>query len=203
MPARRSLTSKGTPHDTITGLLLVALLGVVTTAVAKEAVQPFDDAVRRHQPRPRRGVRHALAKGIKAVLRPEAQIAVGAAAALYLHRRGVPRAHLVVTAVTCTVLADRGIKHVLDRSRPPGYRGNKRHESFPSGHTASAAAISVTVSHLLQRAGDASAPHAALGTWAATALVAESRLLLDEHWPSDVVGGALLGAAVAHTVLAI
>ena len=165
------------------------------------ATQPFDDATRRRHPHPRRGVAHAIAVGIKESLRPEAQLAVGVAAALALHHRGVPHAHRVVTAVACTFLADKAIKRLFHRRRPPRYRGNEKYESFPSGHTASAVALTVTVSQLLARAG-CLAPRVRRSAWATSALVAESRLLLDEHWPSDVVAGALLGGAVAHAVLA-
>lgn len=182
--------------------VLAGLLGVLTAAVATRAIQPIDDAIRRRQPHPRRGATRAVAIGIRKGLRPEAQLAMGAAVAIFLHHRGVPEAHRVVTAVGCTLLADKGIKRVLERRRPPGYRGHELHESFPSGHTAAAVAIAVTVSHLLQCAGDASAPRAAACAWSASGIVGESRLLLDDHWPSDVVAGALLGGAIAHAVLA-
>ncbi|GAT73134.1 bifunctional phosphatase PAP2/diacylglycerol kinase family protein [Microbacterium hydrocarbonoxydans] len=61
--------------------------------------------------------------------------------------------------------------------------------SFPSGHSASAAAFVTGVALESRRAGLALAP---LG-----AAVAYSRLHTGAHWLSDVVGGAALGAAVA------
>jgi undecaprenyl-diphosphatase len=66
--------------------------------------------------------------------------------------------------------------------------------SFPSGHTLHAVVFSVV----------ATAYYPALGwlVWPFTALVALSRLVLGLHYVSDVLVGALLGAAVAGFTLA-
>jgi undecaprenyl-diphosphatase len=61
--------------------------------------------------------------------------------------------------------------------------------SFPSGHSASAAAFATGVALESPGAGAAIAPLAGA--------VAYSRLHVGAHWLSDVVGGAALGAAVA------
>lgn len=188
-------------HDASTAFVLGALFGVLGVAVATGVTQPLDDTIRRCQPRPRRGAARSMAEGIKEVFRPEGQIVMSVVASLVLERRDVPRAYRVATAVACTVLIDKAIKKLVDRRRPPGYRGHQTCESFPSGHTAAAVAMAVTVSHLLRRSGDPAASRATVGAWATSALIAESRLLLDDHWPSDVVGGALLGGVVAHAVL--
>ena len=67
--------------------------------------------------------------------------------------------------------------------------------SFPSGHTASAAAFAVGVALEAPRAGAAVLPLAAA--------VGYSRLHTGAHWLSDVLGGALLGATVAAVGRAI
>ena len=66
--------------------------------------------------------------------------------------------------------------------------------SFPSGHTLHAVVFSLV----------ATAYYPALGwlVWPFTALVAASRLVLGLHYVSDVLVGALLGAAVAALALA-
>ncbi len=65
--------------------------------------------------------------------------------------------------------------------------------SFPSGHTLHAVVFSLV----------ATAYYPALGwlVWPFTALVAASRLVLGLHYMSDVLVGALLGAAVAGIML--
>jgi undecaprenyl-diphosphatase len=67
--------------------------------------------------------------------------------------------------------------------------------SFPSGHTATAVAGAVVLSVLAPRA----APLFVL----LAAGVAYSRLYVGAHFPLDVVGGAVLGAATALLLLAV
>ena len=61
--------------------------------------------------------------------------------------------------------------------------------SFPSGHTLHSVACSLILT--------AYYPMFALVVWPFTVLVAISRVVLGLHYPSDVVVGALIGAATA------
>ena len=88
------------------------------------------------------------------------------------------------------------IKRWIARPRPfrtcPGIRECARsidEFSFPSGHTLHSVAFSVILT--------AYYPMFALFVWPFTILVAVSRMVLGLHYPSDVVVGALLGAATA------
>jgi undecaprenyl-diphosphatase len=61
--------------------------------------------------------------------------------------------------------------------------------SFPSGHTLHSVACSLILT--------AYYPTFALFVWPFTVLVAVSRVILGLHYPSDVIVGALIGAATA------
>ena len=67
--------------------------------------------------------------------------------------------------------------------------------SFPSGHTATAVAAAIVLSYFAPRA----APLFAI----LAAAVAYSRLYVGVHFPLDIVGGALVGAATALLLLEV
>lgn len=64
--------------------------------------------------------------------------------------------------------------------------------SFPSGHATSAFVGAIMVSQIW--------PQARIAFWAIAILIAYSRMYLGHHYPSDIVGGALLGTAIAYWV---
>jgi membrane-associated phospholipid phosphatase len=77
--------------------------------------------------------------------------------------------------------------HIIVGRRPLRVNG------FPSGHTATTAALAVVLGvRLPTRRGRRTA---ALALGVMTALVALSRVYIADHWPLDVLGGAALGAA--------
>jgi membrane-associated phospholipid phosphatase len=105
---------------------------------------------------------------------------------------------LASVAVTATVV-NLAIKPLSRRRRPD--RGAKqvplgRHvpmpvsTSFPSGHSAAAFAFATGVGAVM--------PTAAIPLRALAALVAYSRVHTGVHYPGDVVGGALIGTALAQ-----
>ena len=59
--------------------------------------------------------------------------------------------------------------------------------SFPSGHTCACAAAAFVLFRYHKKAG--------IAAWFATALMAFSRLYLYVHYPTDILGGLLLGVA--------
>jgi undecaprenyl-diphosphatase len=68
--------------------------------------------------------------------------------------------------------------------------------SFPSGHSATAAAFYAAAALVLGRSLTGRARHLIIaGAVAVATAVAASRVLLDLHWLSDVVGGLALGWA--------
>jgi membrane-associated phospholipid phosphatase len=91
------------------------------------------------------------------------------------------------------------IKHLADRVRPSfNPAALSLGPSFPSGHSATAAAFYAAAALLLgrRRGRSTRAVLAALAAGIAVA-VAASRVLLDVHWLSDVIAGLALGWAWA------
>jgi undecaprenyl-diphosphatase len=66
-------------------------------------------------------------------------------------------------------------------------------ESFPSGHAAIAVAGALAATRMI--------PPAGWILWPVAATVSISRIYIGVHWPSDVIGGALIGLACAWFVL--
>ena len=85
------------------------------------------------------------------------------------------------------------MKHLLDRPRPAMYplRGMWTWASYPSGHLILTTALYFTVSLLLRNARGWRWPFAA--SVAIIALTAYSRVYLAVHWPTDLIGGLLIG----------
>lgn len=121
--------------------------------------------------------------------------AVAAVVALVGHRRSAVRG--LASALVAAFLSDVVVKKLFDGWRPlvdevPGIRRLRAYPanpSFPSGHSASAAAFAVGVALESAPAGAMVAP--------LSAAVAYSRLHVGAHWLSDVLGGVALGAGVA------
>lgn len=110
---------------------------------------------------------------------------------------------LVATAVA-SALANGPVKWAVRRPRPNGVAlaglrrggGSPGTSSFPSGHTASAFAFTMAAS--------AEYPLAATILVPAACCVAVARMRSLRHYPTDVLGGAVIGAIVgAGTVYSI
>lgn len=103
-------------------------------------------------------------------------------------------------AAAVAMLANQAIAHVWLRARPFTTHPDgtvlltapSPDPSFPSDHATAAFAIAVAVLLVNRRVG-------AIFLAAAT-LIAVSRVLLGEHYPGDVLAGALVGAAGAVAV---
>ncbi|MEY2450965.1 MAG: hypothetical protein QOD92_539 [Acidimicrobiaceae bacterium] len=99
-----------------------------------------------------------------------------------------------------SLLANGPAKWIARRSRPrgiilrdlPRMGDQPKTSSFPSSHTASAAAFAVAASGAFPQAAPV------LGSLAAT--VALSRVIAVRHFPTDVVAGAVLGVSVGVAV---
>lgn len=124
-----------------------------------------------------------------------------------------------IIAIVLTGAVVQGLKR-MDRQRPTWFyvheqkegrsldvevhtvRGRRplRENGFPSGHTATTAALAVTLGRLL---GSRRARlRTACALWALTALVGFSRIYMADHWPLDVAAGMMLGATGGAVVSA-
>lgn len=189
--------------DVVGALVSSAAYAALGAAVVSGKTSDVDHALRRSQRHRAGGPRRAVAEGVKRVARPEIQLGTAAAVTLALHYAGVRSARAVLGASVLVFIADRLTKPVAHRRRPPGYHGLKKHESFPSGHTAATTALTLTIARVLERAELTESPFATVTAGLLIALVGESRLALDEHWPTDVLGGVLLGTAASSLALVV
>ena len=103
--------------------------------------------------------------------------------------------HMIAAGLACTALY-KWLKHTTVRPRPyeayPGIRlfaAPLDQFSFPSGHTLHAVAFTLVALAYYPWLAWIAVPF--------TLLVAASRIMLGLHYPSDVLAGALVGAAIA------
>jgi membrane-associated phospholipid phosphatase len=115
----------------------------------------------------------------------------------FLRRRSVALFAFLVLVVGGQNVISNAVKALVDRARPDvdplaGFSG----PSFPSGHSAAAAATFAACALLVGR-GRASRTQALLGgvAIAIAVAVASSRVLLGVHWLTDVLAGLALGWA--------
>ena len=121
------------------------------------------------------------------------------AGALYLwfhgHRR-VAAGVLLVPIVTVRLF--EFMKDIYARPRPGGLAGHVENSfAFPSGHATMSAAVCCTLAYVFLREGF-------IGRWTALAfavlaplLVGLSRVYLNVHWATDVLGGWSVGLFIA------
>ena len=138
--------------------------------------------------------------GTQAVLLPAA---VFAGIALWVgSRRLIPAFAPWIAVQVDAVLVSR-LKSGFDVARPPLAEMVRpvRNAAFPSGHAANTTALVVAVAVVVAATGTRSTRSRAWLLAVVTALaVGWSRLALNVHWFSDVVGGWALGALVGMVV---
>jgi len=128
------------------------------------------------------------------------------AAALWRRRTGLAwRSGFVFAAIALSGLIVDIVKPVFGRARPKllfeqnlfGFTWIGPHAdrwSFPSGHSATMAALAIALSVIYPRGWPA--------YWALAILVMASRIVIDAHYFSDVIAGAYIGLAIAWALAA-
>lgn len=101
--------------------------------------------------------------------------------------------------VCSAVVGNLILKNLVARSRPFSLNTTVNllisaptDYSFPSGHTMASFVAAMILYHTDKRLG--------IPALMLAFLIAFSRLYLYVHFPSDVIAGALIGAAIGHTV---
>jgi undecaprenyl-diphosphatase len=113
------------------------------------------------------------------------------------------RIGFVFIAIGLPSLFDNIIKNMIGRARPFVVAGpdvwayepftwHARYASFPSGHASTAFAALVAIGAIF--------PQARALMWIYAVLIALSRVVITAHHPSDVIGGAIVGAVGAVLV---
>lgn len=120
-------------------------------------------------------------------------------AALWLWRaERLPIAGAMVVAPALAAGLFNATKRVYARPRPPGGAFlPQKTWSFPSGHATVSAAVFGALGYVLWREKLLSGPAATALTTVPPVVVGASRVYLDVHWATDVVGGWSLGGLVA------
>ena len=188
-----------TPHHHFERWVDVATLGVVTAAVFNDRwlTQETTEASSAGEHRLSRAFEPA---GNMGVVAPAILLAYGAAR-LTGHPGFAEATRRVGISVAITGLATLAIKEAAGRARPleapddpHRFQPFSGHASFPSGHTAVAFATATAL------ARETHSRWVPLVLYPAAAVVGWSRVHDREHWTSDVVAGAALGAWTADRV---
>ncbi|MFJ5023855.1 phosphatase PAP2 family protein [Streptomyces goshikiensis] len=134
---------------------------------------------------------------------------LAALACCLLWRRGERgRALRIGVATAVAAAVQRGLKELVGRERPvwPDPVDSAQYAAYPSGHAMTATVVCGLLLWLLPRPAPGTAGNRLARTaWALAAVsvagVGFTRLYLGVHWLSDVVGGWLLGVALAALVI--
>ena len=118
--------------------------------------------------------------------------------------KGVASSSLhVLAALLASGVANGTLKYGVGRERPAGgdatsfrpFAPDNHWQSFPSGHAVVAFSLASSIS------AEADRPWVSALSYATAGAVGWSRIYRHKHWTSDVVGGALIGAASSRAAL--
>lgn len=179
--------------------LAIAACAKVGEDVFNHESAPFDDPIREWVLSHQRPWAWDAFRVVSQIGAPSSVITMTAGIAAWLWRRcGMPIAGAVVLAPAVATALFLTTKQIYSRQRPAGgVRLDELTYSFPSGHATASAAIFPTLAYILWRenllSGELSWALGATGPLA----IGTSRVYLDVHWATDVLGGWSVGALVS------
>jgi undecaprenyl-diphosphatase len=104
----------------------------------------------------------------------------------------------VLVAPVVAILLFNILKRIYARPRPVGLGGIVPSSySFPSGHATASTAICCTLAYVYWREGLIGRSTALMLAIAAPLLIGVSRVYLNVHWATDVIGGWCAGLLIA------
>jgi undecaprenyl-diphosphatase len=119
---------------------------------------------------------------------------------LWFRARSLRVATILISPALTNGLVD-SVKRIYARPRPDAVSMAVNHTySFPSAHATTSAAVCCTLAFVLWREGVIGAHAAVALAVVPPLLVGVSRLYLNMHWASDVIGGWCAGVFVAALV---
>jgi undecaprenyl-diphosphatase len=183
----------------IVSAIALAIFADVGEDVAEKSTGAFDNAVRAWFVAHQNPTLYKIAAVLTSAGSPTIMVIIAIAAGVWFFRaRGRSKAGVMVAAPAAGGLLAGGMKLLYGRARPAGAAlFNEKTFSFPSGHAATSAAVMVTLCYVLARERIISWPVAILIGGLVPLIVGLTRLYLDVHWATDVVGGWTVGLFVA------
>ena len=120
----------------------------------------------------------------------------------FVTQRQWRKGSLVFMAFVLSSILDLGLKQLFHRARPGlWYMTSASTYSFPSGHAMRSVVVYGALTYLIGQ----SFPKARWAVWSAALVmlltIGFSRLYLGVHWPTDVLGGWLIGLAALWALL--
>lgn len=184
----------------MTKALLALSAGVGMTLLAREIdfQRPtrFDRLIREHtHPLREYGARKVLAPMFALGL-PGGYITISYLLARWLRHRDARGGRAIISSAWLGWLVHRAAKLVYSRERPRHPRVRRRTDSYPSGHTTGATALALTTALVLERQQLVSRNRALAIAVGVPLAMGMYRVIDDEHWATDVIGGWLLGGAI-------
>ncbi|HEY2065171.1 MAG TPA: phosphatase PAP2 family protein [Gemmatimonadaceae bacterium] len=198
---RTSLTRFGRDWAVVVALGALALWGVgkVGEDVFAGESTAFDTAVQAWMLAHQNGTLQKFFVFVTNVGGPLPIGVLSVVAAAYLwYRHGRRTAAAVLVAPVVAVALFSVVKRIYARPRPTGLGGIVPSSySFPSGHATSAAAVICTLAYVYWRVGLIGRRTAIAIAVIAPLLIGLSRVYLNVHWATDVLGGWSAGLLIA------
>lgn len=200
-PVKRLLTAAG--------LSMVLFWAISLGTTSHTGLAAWDGAISRFFTEHRSGTvvsiaRHITSIGVVGVLLPAAVVA---GTAIFVGTRSLALAVAPWVSVQVTSVLVSAFKRHYDTPRPPiaVQAIVVRNPAFPSGHAADTVALLASVALVAGIVVVRARRHrltVVLGATIAGVTMGATRLILNVHWLSDVVGGACLGFSVAAVCVA-